>query len=409
MKRAGDTPGLASLPTVAPDTLTRAGLRRVLIILCLTQVTSWGVLYYAFPVLAANITADTGWSTTSITAAFSLSLIVGALVGIPVGKRLDRFGPRRIMTAGSAVACLSIIGIGLAPTLSLFYLAWTLAGISMAAVFYQPAFAALTRWWGARQVTALTAVTLAGGLASTIFAPTTAWINSALDWRHTYIVLAAALGLITIPAHWFGLRGHWPTPMGAVSHNHVRAPREIVRSQAFFVLAAAMSLSAFALFAAMINIVALMLDRGYTPKIAALTLGIGGIGQVAGRLGYKRLSELLSVRTRMAVIFGFGAAAVALQSGVAGPAWILIGLAVIAGAARGITTLLQATAITDRWGAVHYGHLSAVLGAPVMIAIAIAPVAGSALAHALGSYPAMFAVLAGIALLATTLAMFAKK
>lgn len=408
MNPSGDLPAMASLSKAQPGALTRDGLRRVLIILCLTQVTSWGVLYYAFPVLAANITADTGWSTTSITAAFSLSLIVGALVGIPVGRRLDRYGPRRIMTAGSVVACVAIVGIALAPTLSLFYLGWILAGISMSAIFYQPAFAALTRWWGARRVTALTAVTLAGGLASTIFAPTTAWLNSQLDWRDTYILLAAVLGLITVPAHWFGLRGHWPTPTGEIGRTQVGAPREIVRSRAFFLLAAAMSLSAFALYAAMINIVALMLDRGYPPKIAAITLGIGGIGQVAGRLGYKRLSDLLSVRTRMAVIFGIGAGAVALQAGVAGPAWILIGLAVMAGAARGITTLLQATAITDRWGPVHYGRLSAVLGAPVMIAIAVAPVAGSALAHALGSYPTMFATLAGIAVLATTLAMIAK-
>ena len=60
--------------------------RRVLVVLCLTQITSWGVLYYAFPVMAPTIAADTGWSVPTATAAFSGGLVVSALVGIPVGR-----------------------------------------------------------------------------------------------------------------------------------------------------------------------------------------------------------------------------------------------------------------------------------------------------------------------------------
>ena len=33
---------------------------RVLVVLCLTQITGWGVLFHAFPVLARSISADTG-------------------------------------------------------------------------------------------------------------------------------------------------------------------------------------------------------------------------------------------------------------------------------------------------------------------------------------------------------------
>ena len=55
----------------------------------------------------------------------------------------------------------------------------------MAATFYQAAFAALTRWYGPRRVRALTTLTLAGGLASTVFAPITAALAAAVGWRHT--------------------------------------------------------------------------------------------------------------------------------------------------------------------------------------------------------------------------------
>ena len=83
--------------------LTSRGRWRVLAVLCVTEITSWGVLYYAFPVLAPSIAADTGWSVPSVTAAFSAGLVVSALVGIPVGRVLDRHGPRWVMTAGAVV------------------------------------------------------------------------------------------------------------------------------------------------------------------------------------------------------------------------------------------------------------------------------------------------------------------
>ncbi len=46
---------------------TGAGLRRVLVMLCVTEITSWGILFYAFPVLLGHITTDTGWSATALT------------------------------------------------------------------------------------------------------------------------------------------------------------------------------------------------------------------------------------------------------------------------------------------------------------------------------------------------------
>jgi hypothetical protein len=48
--------------------LSTSGQHRVLVVLCVAQIVSWGVLYYAFPVLAPNIAADTGWSIAAVTA-----------------------------------------------------------------------------------------------------------------------------------------------------------------------------------------------------------------------------------------------------------------------------------------------------------------------------------------------------
>jgi MFS family permease len=162
-----------------------------------TRVVSYGVLYYAFPVLVGAITVDTGWSRTPVTAAFS----AGNLVGVPVGRLIERHSPRPVLTAGSAGAVAALAGIATAPNFGWFLTAWLVAGIGMAGVFYPPAFAALTGWYGPDRVRALTILTLAAGFASTIFAPLTAELVGLLSWREVYLVLAGVLAVVTIPAH----------------------------------------------------------------------------------------------------------------------------------------------------------------------------------------------------------------
>ncbi|MEV0698261.1 MFS transporter [Saccharopolyspora sp. NPDC050389] len=378
--------------------LGEAARRRVLVVLCGTEITSWGVLFYAFPVLAPAISADTGWSVAVLTAAFSACQIVAALTGVLVGRWLDRSGPRPVMTAGSVLAVPALIGVAAAPNLACYFGAWLVVGIAASGTLYPPAFAALTRWWGSRRVAALTAVTLAGGLASTVFAPLTALLNARLDWRTTVVVLAVIFGLITIPAHALGLRGEWPR-VARAEQARQGDPGAVARSRAFIVLAAAMSLGAFALYAVVVNLVPLLLERGQSTGLAAVALGLGGVGQVCGRLGYGRLSRNTTARGRMAIVIAAGAATTGLLAVIPGPAALLIAAAVLAGSTRGMFTLLQATAISDRWGAAQFGRLNGMLSAPVQVAIALSPWGGAALAEVFGGYSVVFALLAALAAL----------
>ncbi len=381
--------------------LSPSGLRRVLVVLCGTEITSWGVLYYAFPVLAPTIAADTGWSISTITAAFSTGLVVSALVGIPAGRWLDRWGPRPVMTTGSLLAVPAVAGIATATSLPWFFASWVLAGVAMAGVLYQPAFAALTRWWGPRRVTALTGVTLTAGLASTVFAPLTAVLVEHTDWRRTYFTLGVVLAVVTIPAHMFGLKVAWPEAVPV--HEDHDDPRAITRSRPFILLLVAVCLAAFSAFAVVVNQVPLLIGRGLSTRDAAWALGLGGVGQVLGRFVYRRIHAATSVRSRGALILGASGAATAVLALLPGPALLLMAVAMVAGAARGLVTLLQATSISDRWGSVHYGRLSGVLAAPATFASALAPWAGAALAEALGGYPGVFLGLAGVAALAAVL------
>ncbi|WP_327123721.1 MFS transporter [Streptomyces sp. NBC_01727] len=355
---------------VATGTGDRSRPRAVLPALCITQITSWGIVYYAFPVLNPAITADTGWPTGATTAAFSAALLISAFAGIRVGRIIDRRGPRTVMTTGSVLGVASVLIVAAAPNLPMFFSGWLLAGFAMAATFYQPAFAALTRWWAPDHVRALTVVTLAGGLASTVFAPLTAALADLMSWRMTYAVLALVLALVTVPAHALALKAPWPKAPPAPVHASDSAT--VARSRPFWMLAIALTLSAFAVYAVVIALVPLFLERGYSTSQAAWALGLGGAGQTLGRTLYATLARRTRVTARTTTLIAFGGMTTAALSLVPGPYALLIALSVAGGMVRGNLTLLQATAITDRWGTTHYGQLSGLLAAPATTAACLA-------------------------------------
>jgi MFS family permease len=380
-----------------------SGRRRALGALCVTEVVSYGALYYAFPVLAGAITADTGWSRTAITGAFSAGNLVGAVAGIPVGRLLERHGPRPVMTAGSLLATGALVAVALAPGLGAFLAAWLLAGVAMACVFYPPAFAALTGWYGTDRVRALTTLTLVAGFASTVFAPLAAALVDHLSWRSSYLVLAGLLALTTVPLHALALRLPWPRP----DHDRPVVPggtRVVVTSRTFLVLVGAMTLAALAQFAVVVTVVPLLTGRGLSATTAAWALGLGGAGQVAGRLCYRRLDARTSPRGRTALVMLAGSVAALLLAVVPGPAVVLLAASVLAGAVRGLFTLLQATLVSDVWGPERFASLNGVFNAPLTAANALAPSAGVAAAGALGSYPRLFLALAATGVVAAAVA-----
>ena len=391
-------------PAVTTDRgLPRAALRRVTVVLCATEIISWGILYYAFPVLAPSISDDTGWPSTAVVGAFTLAQLVAGGVGLLVGRHIHQHGPRGVMTLGSVVAVAAVLLLAQAGSWWWFLVAWCVAGAAMAATLYPPAFAALTIWGGPRRLQALTALTLVAGLASTVFAPLTALLEDHLGWRGTYTVLAAVLS-VTAVLHAWGLRAPWPATVeepGGFETADDQGPAHPTgspwRMPGFTGTVGAFTLAGVCMWSVIIVFVPLLTAHGFSTAAAATALGIGGIGQVCGRLGYRRLDAATSTTTRTRLVFS-GVAVTTLALAITpGPYAVLVVLSFLAGMVRGVFTLLQATAVTDRWGTANYAHLNATLTLPLMASAAFAPWVATALAAGLGSNAATLVVFAALA------------
>ena len=327
---------------------------------------------------------------------------MSGVMGVVAGRSIQARGPRGTMVAGAIVGAVGLATVAAAPTYPWFVVAMVLCGTGAAGLFYAPAFAALTHWYGAGRVRALTTLTLVAGFASTVFAPLTTALAEQTSWRTTYAGFAVLLLVVAVPTHAVALRHPWPVLEGS---DHVTPDREVLRSAAFALTAAGATLTTLAMFAALVALIPLLVGRGMTPTLAAWALGLGGAGQVLGRLAFPRLTAITDVRQR--VLWGTSALALTTLALalVPGPAVLLIVVSMVAGAARGLYTLVGATLVSDVWGPERYAAINGVLGAPVALATALGPFAGAGIAQVTGSYPTTFVVLAAVAAVGSLLSV----
>ena len=368
--------------------------------LCVTEVVSWGILYYGFPVLLRPMEADLGWSRVEITGAFSVGIGVAALAALPVGRWIDRHGARALMTAGSCLGTALLLVWSRVESLPALYAVWCLMGLALAATLYEPAFAAVVGWFATRgRDKALLTVTLAGALASTIFMPLEAWLVGRLGWRGALVALAVTLAVITIPLHALLLR---PAPRRAPptpgdERREARVPGLTLGASArmavFWVLAAAFFVGGFTTNTVTVHLIPYLSDRGYSPTVAAVMIGWMGAMQLPARLLFAPIAARFGHRAVTGVIF-FAQAASLAQLALAKELPTLVPMVVMLGAANGMATLARATTIAEIFGPRHYGSISGAIALGANGARAIAPVGAALLMVALGGYERVFWLLA---------------
>ena len=368
--------------------------------LALTQTVGYGVLYYAFGVFIKPMEQELGWSRAQTSLAFSLALLIEGLVAIPVGRFVDRHGARGLMTFGSILGSGLMFCWAFVRDLWAFYALWIGIGLASSMVQYPVAFTVLAVWFRRYRARAMLIVTLAAGLASTIFIPLCTWLIERLGWREALPVLALILALTTIPTHALVIRrrpqDQGLAPDGDLLEPHEHAQRvslthgEAIRSPTFWWLAVAFSLSSLTAISSAAHLVAMLTERGHAASLAAVVAGTVGVWQLAGRIVYTPLSERLSLFGLSAVfsgMHGLGMLALLVLPGAAGP-WVF---AALFGLANGTMSLAKAALIADVYGPAHYGSISGNLTTLTSISAMLAPLGVGLLYDIAGRYdPAMW-------------------
>src|SRR5215475_548680 len=169
--------------------------------MAIAQIISWGTLFYSFSLFVVPMEESLGWSRPLLNGALSLGLLSTGVVAFPVGAWIDRHGGRSVMTLGSLLGGLLLFAWAQVETPWAFYLIWALIGASLAGVLYEPAFAVLTATFGPDARRAITALTLVGGFASTVFMPLTQLLIATVGWRQALLVLGGLNLAVCLPLH----------------------------------------------------------------------------------------------------------------------------------------------------------------------------------------------------------------
>jgi len=364
-------------------------------------------MYYGFPVFLAPMESDLGASRTAITGAFTIGLAVAALAALPVGRWLDRRGPWALMTVGSCLGAALMVAWSQVHGLLGLYVVWTLMGVVLAATLYEPAFGAVVRWFPTQnRDRALTTVTLAGALASTIFMPITAGLLARGGWRQALLALAVILAVLTIPLHAVVLRRQPPrfAPRGAAgasakAREAARGPGAplgvAARTPIFWALSIAFAIGNFSTAAVTLHLIPYMVAHGRPAATVAIAIGWMGAMQIPGRLLFVAVAGrfgALGVTMAVFLAQALGLALVALAPGL--PGGLLLVIAVL-GAANGMATLARATTLAEVFGPAHYATISGAVALGANGARALGPVGASLLYIALGGYRPVFWSLAG--------------
>jgi MFS family permease len=372
----------------------------VICVLGITQIVSYGSVFYSFSLLMEPLQLALGATKSATVGAFSIALVVAGLCATHVGSTIDRIGGRMVMTTGSVAAGLLLVALSRVETLAGLYAVYACLGAAMAAILYEPAFAVLTRIFGANARRAITTLTLFGGLASTVFWPLTQELMAHFGWRDTLVILGALNLLLCAPLHLWFLPGRSPqrkTVLAGGGATDSKSLRDVLREPAFYFLGGAFMANGLIFSALSVHILSMMQSKGLSLAAAALIGALVGPMQVTGRIVELTVGQRFSIVRVGLLAMGMLPVALLIFAMSGFHLWPLVAFALMYGLSNGIVTIVRGAMPAQLFGREHYGAVSGALAMPQMFALASGPFLVSLVWTATGgSYDRVLLVLSAV-------------
>jgi MFS family permease len=343
-------------------------------VLGITQILTWGTIFYTPVLIVPLIAAERGWSISFAMGGFSIGLLVAGLVAPYVGRSIDRFGGNVVMALGSLTGALGLFLITSAAHPVAYYAVWMVLGVAMAANLYDAAFSTLGRIFGIGARRPITALTLAGGFASTVSWPMTHFLLERVDWRGTYLIYAALLAFVAAPLHALALpRTRYQSDIAAPDTQS--APVKVLPPYGlpFILVASAFASYAFVPSGLAAHLLAIFAREGIGSATVVWIGALFGPAQVGARLIEfafgRNLHPLWIARFALTTFLCAFLMLVLLGVSTATAA----AFALMFGGANGLITIARGAVPLALFGASGYGRLMGRLAGPFLLMQAAAP------------------------------------
>ena len=379
-----------------------------------TFLGAWG--RFILSTFAPAMTEETGWTTSQIMLSITIALVVYAIVLIFVGRLIDTWGGRRVITIGSI--CL-MAGFALLPLIRELWQLYLIHGVLLTvavAMLHSVPTQSVARKWFIKRATLVAGVLLASfTIAQAVLAPLLTQSAADIGWRTTCFICVSFGLIIFILARLvikdtpesIGLQ-----PYGAEESksdgNEVGSnaavevsisPRQALHTRSFWALCTARGLSGIPIQGLAANIIVWGADITGDLATAGLFMtafcapGIfGGImwGWMGDRFGKKKTGILSSVLCAVAMIIAWLWVSDALS---------LYIVCILLGVVFGGNLVVVTPYLGDLFGRASVGTLSGYTTAAHGLLGAIGPILWSSVFDATGRYNFAALISAGIYLL----------
>jgi MFS family permease len=347
---------------------------RAVLVLGVTEILAWGTLFYTPVLIVPLIAAEHGWSISFAMGGFSVALLAAGLMAPLVGRSIDRYGGHVVMALGSLAGAFGLVLLGIAGTGVTYYAVWVLIGAAISATHYDAAFSSLGRIFGPAARRPITALTLAGGFASTAGWPATHYLLEAVGWRGTYLIYAVVLAAVSAPLHFYFLpRSRFEAPAPNADPSAVSEIVLPAKGLPFILVATAFAAYAFVPSGLSAHLLAIFSRTGIDATTAVWIGALFGPAQVGARViefAFGRaLHPLWLVRFALSVLL-----CAFLTIALLGITPLIAAtFALMFGIANGLVTITRGAVPLALFGATGYGRLMGRIAAPYWLMQSAAP------------------------------------
>jgi MFS family permease len=373
----------------------------------------FGAGVYLHEVVTAN-----GWTTGLVSGAVTLFYVVSALLLMPVGIGIRRYGPRPVIALGAIALAGGVIGIGHATVPWQAYLAFLLMGIGWAGLSTTAVATTLAPWFDKHQGRAVSIASLGASVGGIIGAPVLLFGIARIGFASTTIVAGVVAIAVLLPLAALVLR-HRPQDLGLVpdglSSGRVAATIDTPDWTLPMALGTPALRSVIATFGIgmMVQIGFLthqvtLLAQSLDGLAVAMTVASTAVAALAGRLALARFADAMDARVTAAVVLLVAAGSLGAIGLFPVPS-VLIGASMIFGLTVGQVTTLSPIIVRREFGARAFGLVFGAASCGIQLAAALGPGLYGLLHDAFGNYDMALIGAAGLDVAAAAVAIAGRR
>lgn len=235
----------------------------------------FGILY-SFTVFFNPILEEfgIGRGVVSVVASIAAALMLGS--GAFIGRLADRFGPQKMIGAGSILLLLGLLLASISTAIWQVLLSYgVLLGLGVGSCFL-PSNAAVGQWFSNRRGLATGIAVSGSGVGSVIMAPMSEALISTYDWRVALRIIAV-VGVVLLLAAAAVVKGRGTRRESTVLSS--------IRSNPIFrIFFSSAAVASYGYWVPFVHIVPYARDHGITAASAALLVSVMGVANIIGRV-----------------------------------------------------------------------------------------------------------------------------